>query len=82
MNTAPDPPRPAEGSGAVSPVSQPGSVGDGGADPDLSGPSHRVKHRCVHVVVVCWLVALRSSSMLVYLRNASAQTILRAATLR
>ena len=32
--------------------------------------------------VVCWLVAKRPSNMLVYLRDGSAQTILRAATLR
>ena len=31
---------------------------------------------------VCWLVAYRPSNMLVYLRDGSAQTILRAATLR
>ena len=30
----------------------------------------------------CWLVALRPSNRLVYLRDGSAQTILRAATLR
>ena len=32
--------------------------------------------------VVCWLAALRPSNMLVYLRDGSAQTIVRAATLR
>ena len=31
---------------------------------------------------VCWLVAYRPSNMRVYLRDRSAQTILRAATLR
>ena len=31
---------------------------------------------------VCWLVAKRPSNRLVYLRDGSAQTILRAATLR
>ena len=31
---------------------------------------------------VCWLVAYRPSNRLVYLRDGSAQTILRAATLR
>ena len=31
---------------------------------------------------VCWLVAYRPSNMRVYLRDGSAQTILRAATLR
>ena len=31
---------------------------------------------------VGWLVALRPSNMLVYLRDGSAQTVLRAATLR
>ena len=32
--------------------------------------------------IVCWLVAYRPSNRLVYLRDGSAQTILRAATLR
>ena len=31
---------------------------------------------------VCWLVAKRPSNMLVYLRDGSAQTIVRAVTLR
>ena len=31
---------------------------------------------------VCWLVAQRPSNMLVYLKDGSAQTIVRAATLR
>ena len=35
-----------------------------------------------HVVVVGWLVALRPSNMPVYLRDGSAQTVLRVATLR
>ena len=38
---------------------------------------------CVRACVrVCWLVVQRPSNMLVYLRDGSAQTILRAATLR
>ena len=36
----------------------------------------------VWTFVVCWLVAYRPSNMRVYLRDGSAQTILRAATLR
>ena len=42
----------------------------------------REGNRQTRGLFVCWLVALRPSNMLVHLRDGSAQTILRAATLR
>ena len=46
------------------------------------GKGGRVRHRDGKDSCCCWLVAQRPSNMLVYLRDGSAQTILRAATLR
>ena len=57
-------------------------IGSKGQKADIPLRRKDIGHKEQRAVVVCWLLVKRPSNTLVYLRDGSAQTIARAATLR